>query len=114
MDCFKFEVECIERPDVEKCKGLFFRGYRNIYSQGVEVHMKQGFRLLRRMSCTGCPKCDHFSDVMNEQLESDCVIYPDHIVDGGLYTIKVTNVSIDYWSGYADSYDYEFCEVTDV
>jgi hypothetical protein len=98
------------KPDVIECKGLFFRGYRNVYHQGTELHMKQGFKLLKRMSCTGCEKCGFFDD-MGEMIEGDCVIYPDSIKHGGLYTLKVSNIGYDWESGHADSWDFEYVEV---
>lgn len=113
MKNFSFEVESLElnRPKVIECRGLFFRGYHNLYHQSAEVHLKQGFRFLKSKSCTGCSQCDHFSDQMADQLESNCVVTPDEIKHGGLYQLKVTNIEVDRDSGYADAWDFEFCEV---
>jgi hypothetical protein len=112
IEDFKFEME--ERhvhPEGYDCKGLFFRGYRNIYASGAEVHMKQGFRLLKRKSCTGCPKCGFFHDDMGEMVDSTSLIYPDFIKNGALYSLRVTNIGTDWESGIVDSWDYEFYEV---
>lgn len=98
-------------PEGYVCKGLFFRGYRNMYASGAEIHMKQGFRLLKRMSCTGCEKCGYFGDSMGEMVDSHGVLYPDEIKHGGLYTLAVVNINTDWESGYTDDWDYEFQEV---
>ena len=35
----------------------------------------------------------------------------DNIEHGALYELKVTNVSVDYESGYADDWDIEFVKI---
>lgn len=113
MKDYELDIRFVEeeRPEVKECKGLFFRGYSNIYTIGAELHIKKGFRLLKRKSCTGCPKCDHYSDMMRDMIPSGNYIIPDPIIDGGLYTVRVGNVSTDWESGFADDWDYIFEEV---
>ena len=106
-----FEHPDDSRPKVETCKGLFFRGYKNLYHQGSEVHLKQGFRLLKTKSCKGCPKCDHFSGEMADSLDCNSVIIPKEIKHGGLYSIRVTNIETDWETNCVDAYDFEFYEV---
>lgn len=98
-------------PEGYVCKGLFFRGYRNVYSVGSEFHIKQGFKLLKRKSCTGCERCHYYFDDMYEMIDSNCVVYPNEIKNGGLYSLRVTNVGTDWESGIVDEWDYEFFEV---
>ena len=97
-------------PEPDDCKGLFFRGYRNFYSQGIDVHLKQGVKFLKRKSCPGCRRCHYFHSEMNEMLQSDCVLLPD-IEDGALYSVHVINESRDWESGCIDSWDYEFFKI---
>jgi len=98
------------KPEPDNCKGLYFRGYNNFYSQGINVHRKQGVKFLKRKSCPGCKYCSWYYDQMNEMLQSDCVLLPE-IEHGALYSIRVINESRDWETGYIDQYDFEFYEV---
>lgn len=93
------------------CKGLFFRGYKNLYYDGG-VHLKQGLKPLKRMSCKGCSKCGWYDEQIFEMIGSEGVIIPE-IEDGALYSVTVTNISTDWETGYCDGYDFEFFKVGD-
>jgi hypothetical protein len=98
------------KPEKSDCKGLYFRGYRNFYQKRGNVHLRQGVKFLKRMSCTGCSKCGWYHDTINEQMDCDGVLMPE-IEDGKLYSVMITNESTDWESGCIDSYDFEFFEV---
>ena len=98
----------IEMPEVERCKGLIYRGYHSKYIDNKGLHVRQGFKLLKRKSCTGCIKCGFLIDSMMEV--PDSIIYPE-IENGKLYSCCVTNESRDWETGYIDDYDIEFYEV---
>jgi hypothetical protein len=114
MTDFKFNWEGLkeEADPASDCKGLFFRGYQNLYvSQYGEVHTKQGIKFLKRKSCKGCHQCSFIIDSMKEC--PDSVIMPK-IVQSHLYSIRVTNQCRDWETGYIDDYDIEVFEVKDV
>lgn len=70
------------------CKGLVFRGYSQVfkYKSGHFEH-KQGFRLLKRDSCSGCPNCGGLLDYANEALCDGWYIHDKHIEDGHKYRL---------------------------
>lgn len=91
------------------CKGLFYRGYNNLYvSEYGEVHHKQGIRFLKRKSCKGCDKCSFLIDSMKEC--PDSVIMPE-IKQSTIYSVRVINEHRDWESGCIDDYDIEIFEV---
>ena len=70
------------------CKGLVFRGYSQVYSSksGYFEH-KQGFRLLKRKSCKGCPNCGGLLEYANEALCDGQCLHDDIIEDGSIYSL---------------------------
>ena len=72
-----------------ECKGLIFRSYSNVFkrSSGHYEH-QQGFRLLKRDSCTGCRNCGGLLDYADEVLCDgvDC-IQRDHIEYNSKYRL---------------------------
>lgn len=81
----------------KKCKGVYFRGYNNIYSNSSILSQKKGLKRLKRKSCDGCPACDYlFDEGLPLILES--MIDIGNIEKGKLY--KMTqHSSQDYYSG---------------
>ncbi len=96
------------------CKGLFFRGYSSIFYNHKEdkVERREGFRLLKNKSCKGCPDmCFHFMlEEMHDMIDCKGLIFPE-IVDNGLYTLRITNITKDWESGQTDGYDFEFYKI---
>lgn len=90
------------------CKGLFFRGFKSRFLQNGRFEEKQGIRLLKRTSCPGCDKCYRTIDDMIER--TDAIIMPE-IENGALYTVRVTNQSTDWETGYVDDWDIEIVKL---
>ncbi len=96
--------------DAQSCKGLFFRGYANFFFDGRTAQRKEGVRLLKKMSCSGCPQCGWFYEDYCNGTE---IILP-RIEHGALYTLKVTNVKRDWETGFIDGYDVEFVKIDEL
>jgi hypothetical protein len=96
----------------ETCKGLVFRGYRNFFtSKERRIELRQGVRLLKRLSCPGCDKCGWYFDYINEDV--DATIFPATIKDGALYSVRAINMSKDWETGYIDAMDVEIYELAE-
>lgn len=111
---YEFQVLPLrEASMVDECRGLWFRGYSNIFYSDGRFEKKQGIRLLKRRSCKGCYKCHLLLHNAREMMSYGNLIFPDEIKDGGLYTIQVTNIHKDWESGYVDDWDIEIVEVNE-
>lgn len=95
------------------CKGLFFRYRENNYFHDGRLEFKKTFTKLKRKSCPGCDICEFIEGDFREQDldEHSHVIFPDKLIDQGIYEPKVTNMSTDIESGYCDDWDIEFFHV---
>lgn len=102
----KLEFETIERPELESCKGLIFRGYSCVFEMNGKIERKEGIRLLKRESCPGCKDCGYLMDEIREAVCSHTLILPD-IEHGALYSVRLINLSKDWETGIVDSYDIE-------
>ncbi len=94
------------KSKLPSCKGIFFRGYDNIFYSGGRLEQKRGYRLLKRMSCQGCESCGWLRDeAIIEEVSN--LIDLGEIKDYGLYelTVKTTGGGSS-WDG-NDDYDYE-------
>jgi len=91
------------------CKGMKFRGYTSTFWSGHKLETRHGIRFLKRDSCTGCSKCAHFDEFMEETPEN--IIGLNEIKHGKIYTLNVTNMYYDWQSGYLDDWDVEIVEV---
>ena len=102
----------VAKSNSPECKGLTFRGYSSVYtsskSRGVEK--REGIKLLKKKSCPGCEKCSWLLDDIPESIACKTLILPE-IEHGALYSLRVTNESRDYESGYVDDYDLEFYKI---
>lgn len=86
------------------CKGIIFRGYRGAWKSGNQYEFRQGLRLLKRMSCEGCPNCGPLLDELREAMKADDVILPE-IVDGACYSVRVIPHGERLgWSEYSEDY----------
>ncbi len=100
------------KPKKDKCKGLVFRGYENIFTDGKgKIKSSKELRLLKKKSCSGCDKClwffDHLQEVINDEPKM-----LDNIEDQKLYTFSVS-ASQDMENGAWDIDYVEFIEVSD-
>ena len=93
-----------KQPD--KCTGLVFRGFNSFFWSGEKLERREGIRLLKKKSCPGCEKCGFILDDLSVQVIIGSMIMPS-IEDGKLYTVRITNQSTDWETGYVDDYDTE-------
>ena len=57
----------------DKCKGLFFRCYKNSHFTNGTISSKIELRFLKRMSCKGCSSCDWMDEFISEDIiGSEC------------------------------------------
>ena len=111
MTTFNFTFDMVtEMQPAEKCKGLFFRGYRSTFVNNDHIGERQGARFLKRLSCPGCDQCGYLMDDAVEANSCGSLIIPK-IENGALYQLKITNISKDWETGYADSWDTELVKV---
>lgn len=100
QDTFTF----LERPKVDKCKGLFFRTIINNFScYQYKIGQRIDFKFLKRKSCTGCEKCDWLWDDLREG--DNEVDIPKHLNHGDIVELKVISVGRDWETGYIDEVD---------
>jgi len=105
-----------KRGKTATCKGMYFRGYSSMYCHEGTIGRKDGFRFLKRKSCTDkyCDICSYRWEIdFTEGLDYEYgyIMFPDKIEHGALYSIRVTNISTDYETGIVDGYDLEFYKV---
>ena len=107
------------------CKGLYFRGYSSLYTDGLgKVERKEGVRLLKKKSCKRWEKCDSYEaesndmrcdwwmiDDMKEMIDCDDGLIMSEIEDGALYVLRMTNVETDWETGFVDGYNFELIKV---
>ncbi len=81
-----------------KCKGLFWRGTMTSYlSKHFSIEVRKSLRLLKRKSCTGCPKCEwvweYFKDGTQEVGD-----YLQDIKENKIYTyfVHADGGEVDY------------------
>ena len=99
-----------EKSKGDDCKGLFFRGYHSAFAQDGHIGIRQGVKLLKRMSCRGCDECGYLWDDAVEANSCGSLIVPE-IEHGALYQLRITNISKDWETGYADDWDTELVKV---
>jgi len=95
----------------KNCKGIFFRGYHNIFQYKGKIELREGIRFLKRKSCSGCFQCKWIMDNINEDIACGCLIWPNEIKDGKLYSIHAINPTYDIESDICDGYDLEIFEI---
>jgi hypothetical protein len=71
------------------CKGLIFRGYNSVFKKASgNFEQRQGFKLLKRKSCSGCARCGGLLDLANDWLcDYTDSLHEKPIQDGGLYRL---------------------------
>lgn len=102
----KLQGEC---NFTKECKGMFFRGYYSTFYDGNKLENRAGIRFLKSKSCTGCAKCAHFDEYLNESPE--LVLGMDKVEHGKLYSLRTVNIYRDWESGLVDDYDIEIIEI---
>ncbi len=93
-------------PEYPPCKGLFYRGYNNIFFSGGRLEQKRGYRFLKRMSCKGCQNCEWLrSETIVEEAAN--LVNLSEIKEYGLYELTANTIGGGTsFDGY-DDYDYE-------
>lgn len=93
-----------------KCKGLIFRGKQTGFmNKRGEYIYQERMSLLKRKSCTGCPDCYYFIEMLSEDVNSKILPIIDNIVDNQLYKLNIVNICKNWETGDVDNYDLEFC-----
>ena len=101
----------ITKKEDKKCKGLYWRGSESLYlSSYKSVEARKSLRFLKRMSCSGCEKCDWIWDFLKNDL-SDNYFSIDHVENGKLYTIKINTTQGYYDFLYPEIDSVEFIKV---
>ena len=109
MDFSEF-TEVSKEPTEEPCKGVFFRGYSSLFYDGNKIEQRQGVRLLKGKSCTGCSQCLWVYDNLSEEVSCETLIMPK-IEHGELYSVRIINESTDWETGIVDSWETEIYKV---
>lgn len=106
-------IEVVENKHTDMCKGLFFRGFSSCFfdKETGRIERRTGLRLLKKMSCSGCPSCSFLFEDIEESLSSRLDILPDSIKEGAIYGCHIINQTTDWETGYLDGWDLEFYEI---
>ena len=104
MTGLTFEIKPAEEPSDPKvdCKGLLFRVRESRYrAAGDTIAFRREYRFLKKKSCPGCNQCGYLWDDLAERNYE--------VIDGGndgdIVQLRVTNISTDWETGYADDWD---------
>lgn len=101
-------------PRQDKCKGAIYKV--DVQHCRTERGILFSVRLnkMKRMSCGGCKDCGAIEDELNE---IDPTIWPildiEKCKHGELYTLEYCNISTDWETGYADSWDLRAAKYSD-
>jgi hypothetical protein len=103
-------------PAETPCRGRFYRYLESTFKgKGNRIVLTQELRLLKSISCPGCPKCWGLEDCLDETLEVDprnAIQFIGPIEPGATVELTCKVTSIDYESGNADGCVFEAREVT--
>ena len=101
----------VQLDDKEKCNGLVFKCYDNLYfSSRNSVEYKKSIKLMRSLSCSKCKKCLSELALIEEAINEGWLKGIDELEDGKLYRPKFF-ISRGYYDSY-DEIDYiEFVEI---
>lgn len=99
-----------QEPEKEPCKGLFYRGFSSMFFDGKKIERREGIRLLKGRSCSGCSECVWMQDNLSEEISCGNIIMPD-IDHGALYSVRIINESTDWETGIVDSWETEIFKV---
>lgn len=112
MELEEFLQKKVEAAPVEyKCKGLVFKGYYSIFKTQNGFEQRQGLRFLKRKSCPGCINCGWIkNEEFDEAIVMNRVLMQNDIENGKLYTLKISNLTVDRETGIADDWDLEVVE----
>jgi len=94
-----------EKQEIALCKGKVYRVCESKFMRkNGTVVIQREYRFMKRLSCTGCQMCDYFEDDLRE--------FEYKVIEGGndgdLVELKMTNVTLDWESGFVDGYDLAF------
>ena len=91
------------------CLGQTYRCRRNTFvsSKGHFVS-KVSMISMKKMSCAGCEYCIPMVEELNEVQHKSFAPDVSELEDGKLYRLAITNIFVDYETGYAEDWDLEF------
>jgi len=102
-------------PAETPCKGRFYRYLESTFKgKGGRIVFTQELRLLKSISCPGCPKCWGDEECLDETLSVDprnAVQFIGGIESGATVELTCKITSRDYESGIPDGCIYEAREV---
>ena len=101
-----FGDEPTDYPDLPACKGVFSYGGkgRTLFSQELKI--------LRRLSCKGCEKCDGIYETLHEQTSLDMIPFPSgSACHGDIVKLEIEVTSRCYETGMADDWEVTFKKV---
>lgn len=101
---------CTPKPEPDPCKGLFCRYINRMFRTRAGVRHVQELRVLRRMSCEGCPACGSIEDHLHEF--PDSVEFSPALQDGDVAELSIVVDSTDWETGYADDWHVLASKVT--
>jgi len=105
-----FDLESIGLKSLNKeepCKGLIFKGYTSLYTSDNKVERREGVRLLKRKSCSGCKECTWMLEDLDEHVYHRSLILPE-IENGTYYRLITTDISTDMETGIINNYNLKF------
>ena len=85
-----------------ECKGLVFRGYNSSFIKGNHIGNRQGIKLLKRKSCSGCVSCDSALEYLAEDMGNNRIL--PEIEHGKLYSLRWVDDGTDWETGYKESH----------
>jgi len=108
----KFTIELVDKTiDKDTCKGLFWRASSSCYvSSHNSIESRKSLRLLKRLSCRGCEKCDWVLDFLKEDINYDPYDRLERCEDGKIYTYEVIT-STEWETGHTEIDCIDFKEV---
>jgi hypothetical protein len=95
-----------------ECKGVFFRADVSHCETKKGILFSVRLNLLKRKSCPGCRVCGWLFDSLGE-IDRDYwpIIGIESCKHSKLYALQVCNISTDWETGIADSWDLKVVEV---
>lgn len=96
----------------EPCKGLVFRCEITSWVGGKgDVNFRERYHFIKSKSCPGCDQCGIMKDELQDfTTDPKCYNIIHEGQHGKLYTVRVTNISTDWETGFVDDWDLEFIE----
>jgi len=92
LSSFRLEVKKFAKQN-EPCKGRIFRCIINNYLTNSGEYTEQTrMKPLKRMSCKGCPDCEHIDVGAQECLDGDMPLIIENPIHRGIYRLDIGKV----------------------